>query len=84
MKKETICKISVTCIWDIEVMALFVQSVRHIEKLIVPVLLILQLVNLAFCLLVQELENLRSSAIFQTPSSFTWIIIVQIRKLTAS
>ena len=38
MKKETICQISVTCIWDIEVMTLFVQS-RHIEKLIVPELL---------------------------------------------
>ena len=37
MKKETICQISV--IWDIEVMTLFVHSVRHIEKLIVPELL---------------------------------------------
>ena len=36
-KKETICQISV--IWDTEVMTLFVHSERHIEKLIVPELL---------------------------------------------
>ena len=37
MKKDTICHISV--IGDIEVMTLFIQSVRHIGKLIVPELL---------------------------------------------
>ena len=37
IKKETICHISV--IWNIEVMTLFIQSVRHIGKLIVPELL---------------------------------------------
>ena len=32
MKKETICHISV--IWDIEVMKLFTQSVRHIGNIV--------------------------------------------------
>ena len=40
MKKETICHISV--IWDIEVMTLFIQSARHIGKLIVPELLMFE------------------------------------------